>query len=60
MNKRSCRLARDWEQKGRHSRRGSAHTEREVGILDGVLSLVHSNLALGPSPTAQQLHVFLD
>ena len=38
---------------------GGAHTEREVGILDGLLSLVHSSFTLGPSPTAQQLHVLL-
>lgn len=49
----------DWEQKGPASRRGGTHTEREVGILDGILSLVHSHLTLGPSPAAQQLHVLL-
>lgn len=38
---------------------GSAHAEREVGILDGILSLVHSSFTLGSSPTAQQLHVLL-
>lgn len=32
---------------------------REVGILDGILSLVHSSFTLGSSPTAQQLHVLL-
>lgn len=36
-----------------------AHTEREVGVLDGILSLVYSSFTLGPSPTAQQLHMFL-
>lgn len=38
---------------------GSAHAEREVGVLDGILSLVHSGFTLGSSPTAQQLHVLL-
>lgn len=38
---------------------GFAYTEREVGILDGVLGLVHSGVALGPGPAAQQLHVLL-
>lgn len=47
------------EQKGPHSGGGHAHTEREVGVLDGVLSLVHRNFTLGPSPTAQQLHMLL-
>lgn len=50
----------DRESKGPHSRGGRAHTEREVGILDGILRLVHSNLALGPGPAAQQLHMLLD
>lgn len=38
---------------------GSAHAEREVGVLDGILSLVHSSFTLGSSPTAQQLHMLL-
>lgn len=36
-----------------------AHTEREVGILDGILGLVHSGFTLRPSTTAQQLHKLL-
>lgn len=38
---------------------GCAHTEREVGILDGILGLVHSGFTPRPSTTAQQLHELL-
>lgn len=38
---------------------GETHTEREVGILDGILSLVQGSSTLWPGLAAQQLHMLL-